>query len=110
MSSLLKQFNGIKDLDWVSAELDGMNIVKDEAILLVPVDSGNLQSTIDVEVDGETVNLVAGGNGVDYHLHVEFGTVKMAAQPYMRPAIDTKKGEVTRAIAKNLQAQIKARL
>jgi HK97 gp10 family phage protein len=74
------------------------------------VDTGALQSTIRVEVDGESVNLVAGDDGVDYQAHVEFGTIKMAAQPYMRPAIDAKKNDCNRAIAENLQKQIKAKV
>lgn len=107
---LLAQLQDIADLDWVSAEVDGMNVIAEEARRLVPVDTGALQSTIGVEVEGETVNLVAGGDGVDYQAYVEFGTSKMAAQPYMRPAIDTKKNEADKAIAENLVKQMKAKV
>ena len=44
---------------------------------------------------------------MDYAIEVELGTSKMEAQPYMRPAIDTKKSEASKAIAENLQAQIR---
>lgn len=108
---LLKQFENIQDLDWVVAEKEGMEIIAEEARRLVPVDTGALQSTIEVQVEGETVNLVAGdGRDVDYQYYVEFGTSKMEAQPYMRPAIDTKKNECNKAIAENLQKQIRAKV
>jgi HK97 gp10 family phage protein len=111
LDNLLKQFEKIKDLDWVSAEKDGVQIIVDTAKGLVPVDTGALQDSIRMEVEGETVNAVAGGiDDVDYALHVEFGTVKMAAQPYMRPAVDITKKQVTQAIFDNLQKQIKVRL
>lgn len=31
--------------------------------------------------------------GVDYHLHQEYGTSKMAAQPYIRPAVYQRRGD-----------------
>jgi HK97 gp10 family phage protein len=55
----------------------------------VPVLSGDLRSTIRVE-HGEGFGRVHFGDvsrGIDYHLYVEFGTSKMAAQPFARPAL-----------------------
>ena len=103
---LQKQFVEIENMDWVSAEKDFMGVIKDEAVRLVPVDTGALQSTIRVEVNGDVVTLVAGGDGVDYETYVEFGTIKMAAQPYMRPAIDSKQKEGLKAAAENLNKQM----
>lgn len=58
---------------------------------LVPVDTGTLQGSIAVvepaHMDGDTVS-GSYGTSVDYALHVEFGTSKMAAQPYLRPSMD----------------------
>lgn len=104
---LQEQFKELENMDLVSAEKDGMEVFAAEARILVPVDTGDLQSTIGVEVEGETVNLVAGGGDVDYALYVEFGTIKMEAQPYMRPAIDTKQKEALRAMADNLNEQMR---
>lgn len=110
LDKLLKQFEGIANLDWVSAEKEGLEVIAEEARALVPVDTGALQESIKVDVEGEAVNLVAGGGDVDYSLHVEFGTVRMPAQPFMRPAIDTKQKQATKAIAYNLQAQIRSKV
>lgn len=40
----------------------------------------------------EESNAVLVGSNTHYASHLEFGTVKMAAQPYLRPAIDSYKG------------------
>lgn len=34
------------------------------------------------------------GTAVDYGPHVEYGTIKMDAQPFLRPALDLAKGDV----------------
>lgn len=65
------------------------DMIANDARRYVPVLSGALLSTIEKEhLDGEG-RVYCGGGGVDYHLYQEFGTSKMAAQPYMRPALYT---------------------
>ena len=51
---------------------------------LVPVDTGYLQSTLEAfpEEDGCTCETLC-----DYAEYVEYGTIKMEAQPYFEPAI-----------------------
>ncbi len=64
--------------------------VADDMTRLVPVLSGDLRGTIEPEIVSPTVGRVNFGDvdgGVDYHLYVEEGTSKMAAQPYARPAL-----------------------
>ena len=51
----------------------------------VPVDTGALKGSIDANTDGEEVECVA---EEDYAQYVEFGTIKMEAQPYFEPAIE----------------------
>lgn len=51
---------------------------------LVPVDTGALRDSIEwITVDGRGVISV----GTEYWEYVEFGTSKMAAQPFIRPAL-----------------------
>lgn len=59
------------------------NAVK-RAKRIVPVDTHKLQESIHAESSDEGHFLVA---DTDYAAHVEEGTSKMAAQPYLRPAI-----------------------
>lgn len=63
--------------------------VAEDARRYVPVLSGDLLSTIEAEhLEGEgRVYCGSVERGIDYHLYQEFGTSKMAAQPYMRPAL-----------------------
>ena len=66
----------------------------EDARRTAPVDTSNMQSTIRVEKPRELVRHVKvggiigdTGEMVDYHIYVELGTSKMAAQPFMRPAL-----------------------
>ena len=52
---------------------------------LVPVDTGYLQSTIDADTDGTFCECFA---DAEYAQYVEYGTWKMAAQPYFAPALE----------------------
>lgn len=56
----------------------------DIAYDLCPVDTGELISSIDGFTDGESVEVYA---DADYAQYVEYGTSKMEAQPYFRPAL-----------------------
>lgn len=60
--------------------------VEAHAKRIVPVDSGELHDSIHTEVSEEGMFVVA---DADHASHVELGTSKMAAQPYLRPALYT---------------------
>lgn len=49
------------------------------------------------QIGGDTVYLV--GSNVQYSVYVEFGTSKMQAQPYLRPAVDDVMGRKADTIA-----------
>lgn len=55
---------------------------------LCPVDTGRLRSSIthEIQKDGRGLVGVVGTN-VSYAAYVEFGTSRMRAQPYLRPAL-----------------------
>jgi len=56
---------------------------------LCPVDPGRLRSSITNEIgqDGQGLVVTIGTN-VEYAPYVELGTSKMAAQPYLLPALE----------------------
>lgn len=61
--------------------------ITDDAKRLCPVNTGRLRDSIHVEtVDDGTREIVAGSDEIDYASYVEFGTTRMRAQPYLRPA------------------------
>ncbi len=54
-----------------------------------PVDTGRLRSSITHEIDDAGDRIVARiGTDVDYAPHVELGTSRMSARPFLRPALD----------------------
>lgn len=57
----------------------------DDAKRLVPVRTGRLKASLDAEVDTHVLRV--GSRDVDYSVHVELGTSRMTAQPYLRPAL-----------------------
>ena len=60
-------------------------IVEGAAKNLSPVDTGNLKGSITHAVGKDDARV---GTNVEYAPYVEYGTSKMAAQPYLRPAVD----------------------
>lgn len=72
-------------------------VYKDEAHGDPP---GSLRDSITATPDGDAVKITAGDDKVDYARFVEFGTVKMAAEPFFYPAI--------RVLKASTKAQVRA--
>lgn len=53
---------------------------------LAPVDTGLLRNSIQAEEEGQLSWIV--GPHTDYAAHVEFGTHRMPARPYLTPAVE----------------------
>lgn len=68
-------------------------IVEGQAILLAPVLTGNLKNSITHRVTGLTAFV---GATADYAAHVEFGTSKQSAQPFLVPALEMSKAKIRR--------------
>lgn len=87
-SSLVERIRGAAA---ATAQSVGGQVLQ-QAQVIVPVDTGELYNSGNLEVveEGEAVtayvNFDAGHAG-----YVEFGTFKMGAQPYLRPAMDASK-------------------
>jgi len=64
--------------------------IERDAKSIAPVDTGNLRASIESRVirnnDGKITGVV--GSNVKYAPFQEFGTSKMGAQPYLRPAVE----------------------
>jgi len=81
-------------------------IVKTTAKLLCPVRTGNLRRSINDEVKASGLSVEI-GTPVDYAPHVEYGTVRSRAKPYLRPAGDGNRGKVELIFQKNLRMAMK---
>lgn len=62
--------------------------------------TGNLQASIKADVDEFSATIAP---DTDYAAYVEFGTYKMGAKPYMRPAADKNAPKFEAAITKLLE-------
>lgn len=85
---------------------DGAKIIAAEASRLAPKDSGDLAAGIGTAIyrrqTGRTRVNISFGKEEWYGRLVELGSENMAAQPFLRPALDAKQQEATDAVGKAL--------
>jgi HK97 gp10 family phage protein len=101
---LAAQLASLARLDKVEAATEGAQVIVDYMQTITPVDTGELRDSEEVVTEGDSVSVVA---GTDHAAYVEFGTYKMEAQPYFRPALDTQQKPALKAIAENVNDQMK---
>ena len=89
---------------------EGMNILKEEAKLRVPVRTGKLKKGIQVTVTlkkkGDCYAKLGFKRAVAYGVPVELGTSHSAAKPFLRPAMDIKHPQAVTAFANRLKTEI----
>lgn len=109
-----------------AATAAGAVVIKNSAIQKAPEDTGNLKKNIiakrlpksETSLTSEHIVTVrkgkktakqkaAGIRDAYYASFVEFGTAKMAAQPFLRPAFDQNKERAVDAMKNRLEARIK---
>ena len=73
----------------------GAQTVCDGAKSLCPVDTGTLRDSISMSASGSSAVVSA---NTDYAAYVEFGTSKMAPQPYLVPALVSSADAITNAM------------
>lgn len=99
-SELRRNLNRLRGNERRRAQQDGLDagarIVETHAKVYCPVDTGTLRNSI--MVDEVTPDKAVIAPHTDYAEHVEFGTSRMAAQPYMRPALDQHEAEIIGAV------------
>jgi HK97 gp10 family phage protein len=85
MNALLRDVSGPVAADLLRRVIQ----VEATAKRLCPVDTGRLRSSITHELGVDSRGLVGTvGTNVTYAPYVEFGTSRMRAQPFLRPALD----------------------
>lgn len=64
-------------------------LIEQTAKIYCPVDTGRLRDSITTTIDDQGTTIKGSvSTDVSYAVYQEFGTYKMAAQPFMRPAMD----------------------
>jgi len=85
---------------WQEKALKAIGIFgESEAKLRSAVDTGNLRSSIAHKVDKKELATYLGSN-VEYALFVEKGTIKMKAQPFLTPAIESNTNKIKSLVTK----------
>jgi HK97 gp10 family phage protein len=107
---LWDQFDKLKAVSVLQAMLAGGNVILREAKRLAPVDTGFMRDSGYVreaspdEAPPPAVSVVF---VAPYSSFQEFGTSRMAAQPFLRPAIDTKRDAAIKAIGSAVVKEIR---
>lgn len=91
---------GIKSAIDVALEKIGL-LAEGYAIKKCPVDTGHLRGSITHEVDFDNDAVYIGTN-VEYAPHVELGTSRQKAQPFLRPAASEHGAQYRQVLKKTL--------
>ena len=84
----------------------GARVVEAYAKITAPIDTGALRNSIQVDEVTPVQAIIA--PHTDYAEYVEFGTSRMAAQPYMRPALDQHEREIVDAVQRTVAAFVES--
>lgn len=107
-AKLLKQLEALQNIKATEGLVQALTKVQQDAVNLAPVDTGALSQSSNVSETGENeANLAF---EVPYAGYVEFGTIKMSAQPFLRPAIEMNKSEIVKITGNVVQDNIRKEL
>lgn len=87
------------------ALVDGGLIVERDAKFKVPVDTGRLRQSIShktINFGSKNPAVVVGTNS-EYAKHIEYGTSRQPAKPYLLPAFEGNKAKIKKEIKKAFQ-------
>ena len=76
---------------------------------IVPVRTGNLMASIFADVDEDNLSVTLGATA-DYASFIEYGTVKMRAQPFLQPAVDIGEEEMNARIEETIVQRMDGQL
>lgn len=102
-AKLKVQLKALENIPWV-APVAAAERIADIARGLAPVDTGWMRDNIKAVHLSKYSQVVANAK---YSGYVEFGTYKMAAQPYMRPAVAEHQKEILNAVAEAMIGEMK---
>lgn len=103
-NTLFANLSAIAGLDKARASQAGAEVILTYMQSITPVDTGELMDSEHIVVENDSVSIQV---DAEHASHVEFGTIKMRAQPFFRPAIDTQQKPAAKAIAADVTQQIK---
>jgi HK97 gp10 family phage protein len=111
LNAALKHLGDDYLAEFKMALYDAGEVVRKDAIERIPKKSGDAAKTIKMEIgrmrDGTLYAVITAGGGEQYYVtFLEYGTSKMKARPFMRPALKDNRTEIKRIIRGRIQAVI----
>jgi len=103
LAELNKQLENLGEINIPRASLAGALVLQRYSQINAPVDTGFLRNSAESRKSQNGAELEFAAN---YSYYVEFGTSKMEAQPYVRPAIDGHFKEIVEAVKEEVQKDI----
>jgi len=102
-AKLKVQLKALENIPWI-CPVAAAERVADIARGLAPVDTGFMRDNIKAVHLSKYSQVVANAR---YSGYVEFGTYKMAAQPFMRPAVQQNQKEILNTVAEAMIGEMK---
>jgi HK97 gp10 family phage protein len=104
LSELNKQLSNLQGIKTSKALLKGCYVLQKYSMENAPVKTGFLRNSMTSEEtkDGAEMRVAT-----DYAIYVEFGTSVWEGHPFVRPAIDEHSDEIVKAVADEIQDEIK---
>jgi HK97 gp10 family phage protein len=111
LNAALKRFGGEYLAEFKMALYDAGEIVRKDALAKIRKRTGAAASTIKMDVgqmrDGTLYAIITAGGGDQYYVtFLEYGTSKMKAFPFMRPALKDNRTEIKRIIRGRIEVVI----
>jgi HK97 gp10 family phage protein len=101
LSKLIAELDAV-GLQFTTEDLiAGAEVIEMYAMDLCPVDTGFLRDSAFLQPEANDVLI---GFSAEYASYVEFGTYKMEAQPFLRPALDEAADEALSAIVDSIES------
>ena len=104
--SMLKKYQSRKKKQIKDELVIGALKIETLAKQAAPFETGRLSASIAMDDSDLALLVVRVGTNVKYAPYVEFGTKRMAAQPYLYPAFFSYENEIVKAIVRVLKKDI----
>ena len=103
LRELVQKLEKIKGINIKKALLKGAYVLQRASMKNAPVKTGFLRQSHESKETEAGAEMIVNAN---YSYFVEFGTSKRLPKPFVRPAIDTEKGNIERAVAKEVVKEV----
>jgi HK97 gp10 family phage protein len=107
LDKLTAQLKSIKEVDKGKALLAGAFTLQKYSMENTPVKTGFLRNSHESRQTGDGAEVRVNAN---YAFYVEFGTSRMGAKPFIRPAMDEHMQEIVNAVAEQVEKDIQGKI